>query len=63
MLELLVLLLLIRVLVAASPREKTGDILWIVSTPRSPVPALQLKPNLSGLRAPEHPLFILSLLD
>ncbi len=39
-----------------------GDASWIGSTPRLPVPvslyllALQLKPGLLGLRAPEHPL-------
>ncbi len=44
------------------------DVSWVVSTPRSPVPvslhllALQLKSSLSGLRAPEHPLFTPSLL-
>ncbi len=47
----------------ASPRENHCDVSWVVSTPRPPVPAslhllaLQLKPNLSGLRAPEHPIF------
>ncbi len=47
------------VLEAASPREKHGDISWVVSTPRSPVPlslhllALQLKPSLSGWKVPE----------
>ncbi len=47
----------------ASPRESHGDVSWVVSTPRSPVPvsmyllALQLKPSLSGLRAPGRPLF------
>ncbi len=40
-----------------------GDVSWIVSTPRSPVPASlhlvasQLKPSMSGLRASERPLF------
>ncbi len=52
----------------ASPRENHGDVSWVVSTPRSPVSAslhllaLQLKPSLPGLRAPEHPLFTFSLL-
>ncbi len=47
----------------ASPRENHGDASWVVSTSRSPVPAplqllaLQLKPNLPGLRASQHPLF------
>ncbi len=47
----------------AQPREKHDDALWVVSTPRSPVPAslhllaLELKPSLPSLRAPEHPLF------
>ncbi len=50
-----------------SPREN-HCVSWVVSTLRSPVPAslqllaLQLKPSLSGLRAPEHPLFTSSLL-
>ncbi len=41
--------------------KEHGDISWVVNTPRSPVPAslrllaLQLKPSLSGLRAPEPP--------
>ncbi len=61
-------LLLLLVLEPASPRENHGDVAWVVSTPRSPVPAslhllvLQLKPSLSGLRAPEYPLFAPSLL-
>ncbi len=48
---------------SAPPRENHGDVSWVVCTPRSPVPAslhllaLQLKPSLPGLRAPEHPLF------
>ncbi len=47
--------------VPASPRH--GDESWVGSTPMSPVPAslhllaLQLKPSLSGLCAPERPLF------
>ncbi len=51
-----------------SSRESHGDVSWVVSTPRSPIPALlhslalQLKPCLSGSRAPEHPLFTPSLL-
>ncbi len=46
-----------------SPRAKLGDVSWVVSTLRSSVLAslhylvLQLKPNRSGLRAPERPLF------
>ncbi len=38
----------------ASPRVKHGDVLWVVSTPRPPVPAslhllaLQIKPSVSG---------------
>ncbi len=47
----------------APPRENHGDVSWVASTPRPPVSAslhllaLQLKPSLSGLSAPEHPLF------
>ncbi len=46
----------------ASPSETNGDVSWVASTPRSPVPvslhllALQLKPSRSVLRALEHPL-------
>ncbi len=53
---------------SASSRKTHGDVSWVVSTPRSPIPAslhllaLQLKPSLSGLRAPQHPLFTPSLL-
>ncbi len=49
--------------VPLSPRENHGDVSWEVSTQRSPVPAslhllaLQLKPSMLGLRAPEHLLF------
>ncbi len=49
-----------------TPRENHGAGSWVVSIQRSPVPAslhlsaLQL--NLSGLRAPEHPLFTPSVL-
>ncbi len=52
----------------ASPTEIHGGVSWVVSTPRSPVPAsqhlldLQLKPSLPGLIAPEHPLFTPTLL-
>ncbi len=52
----------------SSPREKHGDILWVLSTPRSPVPvslhllAFHLKPSQSSLRAPEHSPFKPSLL-
>ncbi len=52
------------VLEPASPRENYGDVSWVVSTPRSPVPAslhllaLQPKPSLSGLRAPERSFFV-----
>ncbi len=48
----------------APPREDHDDGSWVVNTPRSPVPTwlhllvLQLKPSLSGLRAPEHLIFI-----
>ncbi len=39
-----------------------GDVSWVVSTPRSPVPsfggfAAQTNLSLPGLRAPERPLF------
>ncbi len=50
------------------PKENHCDVSWIVSTPSSPVLvslhllALRLKPSLSSLRAPEHPLFTSSLL-
>ncbi len=43
--------------------SRRGDASWVVSTPRSPVPAwlyllaVQLKPSLPGLSAPERPLF------
>ncbi len=56
------------VLEPASPREKHGDVSWVGSTLRYPVPASlhllalwQLKPSLSGLSAPELPLFTPSL--
>ncbi len=51
-----------------SPREIHYDVFWVVSTPRSPVPAslhliaLELKLSLLGLRASEHPLFTPSIL-
>ncbi len=51
-----------------SPRGNHGDDSWVVSTPRFPVSAslhflaLQLKPSLCGLRAPERPLFTPSFL-
>ncbi len=51
------------ILEPASLREELDDVSWVVSTPRSPVTAslhllaLQLKPSLCGLRAPEHPFF------
>ncbi len=51
-----------------SPRESHGDVSWVVSTLRSPVPAslqlmaLQITPSLSSLRVPEHPRFTPSLL-
>ncbi len=60
--------ILVLILGPASPGESHGDVSWVGSTPSSPVQAslqllaLQLKPSLSGLRAPEHPLFTLSLL-
>ncbi len=47
----------------ASQREKHGDVSWVVTTLRSPVPpslhllALQLKLSAPGLRAPERPPF------
>ncbi len=45
----------------ASPMH--DDVSWVGSTPRSPIPAslhllaMQLKPSVSSLWAPEHPLF------
>ncbi len=53
---------------ATSPWARCSVVSWVVSSPRSPVSAslhllaLQLKPSLSGLRAPEHPPFSPSLL-
>ncbi len=52
----------------ASPKRNHGDVSWVVSTSSSQIPAslhllaLLLKLSLSGLRAPEHPLFTPSLL-
>ncbi len=49
---MIIVLIYLLVLEAASPREKLGDVSWVVSTPRFPVPAslhllaLQLKPSL-----------------
>ncbi len=50
-----------------SRHHHIGDVSWVFSTPRPPIPGslhllgLQLKPSLSGLRAPEHPRFTPSL--
>ncbi len=47
----------------ASPIDSSGNVSWIISTSRSPVPAslqvlaLQLKPSLPSLRTSERPLF------
>ncbi len=44
-----------------------GDVSWVGSTPRSPVPVslhlldLQLKPSLPNLRAPDCPIFLFGL--
>ncbi len=52
----------------ASSNENHGDVSWVVSTPRSPVPALlyllplQLKPSLPCLIVPGNRLFAPSLL-
>ncbi len=35
--------------------ENHADVSWVVSTPRSQVPFLQLKPSLSDLSASERP--------